>query len=238
MIQGNIEGSLNHVYEAMFRLETMSNYTEPLLDAWAAVLKEDNRRGVMQGVQGDGSPMPATRYRTSLSQTSPGQAGDTFFNASGVPMDHIAMMNTGPKMGSYLANLSGTSGTGFKPGPSHNLTIAQYKTMSGPPLAPRGPASRVISNYTVEIIAGNSNIVGVEGGWDDVMDSMGKPFLQKHFQGIGLPVRSLIGIRQWGKSQATKELNAWMKWLMTVSQPEYFGRTRAGHDPKYVRRKK
>lgn len=247
MITGKVEGSFDHAYEALFRLETVTEYVGPLVNAWADVLLEDNRRGVMMGQQGDGSPMKPTKYRNSFTQTGAGKAGDLFFNAQGQAFNNYEAAGM-----FHFASLGG-NGAGFKPGPDANLKTKQYKQMSGPPLAPRGPASRVISNYRVNILSGQ-NRIGVEGGWDDVVSKKGVPFLPFHFYGATfskatfatslsgenqhLPVRNLVGLRNWGKSQATKELNAWIKWLLTVSQPEYFGRTRAGHNPKYVRRKR
>lgn len=250
MIKATIEGGFTRAYQALFRLETMTNYVGPLLKAWTFVLIEDNRRGVMQGIDGDGKPIVPTKYRKSIVQAGAGQAGDKFFNARGQ-----AFSNMESAGGITFANLSGEARVGFKGGTGGNATTSQYKKMTGPPLAPRGPASRVISNYTIEPVVG-TNTVGVEGGWDDVVSKTGVPFLPFHFKGGGinnpgkmfansiagnnydLPRRNLVGLRMWGKTQARKELNAWVKWLLTVAQPEYFGRTRAGHAPKYVRNKR
>lgn len=256
MITGRVDHSLNSVYEAMFRLETCQNYVGPLLNAWNEVLLEDNRRGVMQGQQGDGTAMVATKYRTGFTQIGAGSGDDLFFDAQGKSFSNFE------SAGMFHFGSLGGIGPGFKPSPSDSLTTKQYKQMSGPPLAPRGAASRVISNYRINILT-SSNQVGVEGGWDDVFSKKGVPFLPFHFFGATfkrksksgtfmtshasdatafnlheLPIRNLIGLRRWGKTQATKELNAWIKWLLTVAQPEYFGKDKAGHAPKYVRRKR
>lgn len=251
MIQGRVEGSFNRVFEMATRLETIEAYVMPLLQAWSNVLVEDNRRGVMMGVDGDGVPMKPTKYRLSLTQTAAGKSTDTFFNSQGTRISGLALAYTGPSVGSYFANTSGMSGgLGFKAGPSGNLATAQYRKMTGPPLAPRGVASRVISNYVVEAMPAGLNAVGVEGGWNDVVSKSGVSFLPFHFAGYGsqddifassiagpnrnLPKRNLVGLRQWGKTQARKELNAWATQLMTVTQVEYFTRS-AKHNPKYVR---
>lgn len=247
MIQGRVEGSFNRVFEMASRLETIEMYVGPLLEAWTKVLIEDNRRGVMMGIDGDGQPMKPTKYRLSLTQTGAGKAGDKFFNFQGQAFENIEGPNE-----FYFANLSGSDGIGYKPGPPGNLKTSEYRKMTGPPLAPRGPASRVISNYVVQVMAG-SNMVGVEGGWNDVVSARGVEFLPFHFAGYGsqndlfasslagpnrnLPRRNLVGLRQWGKTQARKELNSWVKWLMTVAQPGYFQRS-AKHAPKYVRPKR
>lgn len=248
MIKGKIEGGFNRAYDALFRLETVQNYFGPLIKAWTGVLIEDNRRGVMQGIDGDGNPIKPTKYRKSIVQAGAGKANDKFFNASG---ESFANMET--RDGFTFANLSGQNAVGFKPGPAHNHSTKEYKKRTGPPLAPYGPASRVISNYMVEAIQ-SPNMVGVEGGWNDVVNEKGVEFLPFHFRGATssratfansiagdnkhLPRRNLVGLRQWGKTQARKELNAWVKWLLTLAQPEYFGRRRAGHAPKYVRNRR
>lgn len=252
MITGKVDGSFNQAYEALFRLETVTEYVGPLINAWADVLLEDNRRGVMMGIQGDGSPMKPTKYRNSFTQTGAGKAGDLFFNSQG------QAFNNYEAAGMFHFGSIGGGGPGYKPGPDANLKTSQYKKMSGPPLAPRGPASRVISNYRVNILTGQ-NRIGVEGGWDDVVSKKGVPFLTAHFKGVVIPIeknnvgktgfnqsfflvdlpqRNLVGLRQWGKTQATKELNAWIKFLMTIRDPMYWGPQGAGHNPKYVRRKR
>ena len=221
--------SFDRVFNALFRLETVKDYVGPLLEAWANVLVEDNRRGVMMGVDGEGKRMTPTTYRKSLRQTSAGEATDEFFNAQGE-----AFSNMEGAQEFYFANTSGQPGIGFKPGPSGNMSSKEYRKATGPPLAPRGPASRVISNYTVEpLTSATGNTVGVEGGWDDVVSKKGFEFLPVHFNGgKNMPRRNLVGLRAWGKKQARLELNVWVKWLLTVAQPEYFRKT--GANPKYT----
>lgn len=247
MITGKVEGGFDRSYRAMFRLETMMNYVGPLLEAWANVLVEDNRRGVMQGIDGEDRPIVPTKYRHSITQKGAGQAGDRFFNASGE-----AFSNMETTSAFFFANLSGQMGTGSRPGTSGNRSSKEYRKATGPPLAPFGPGSRVISNYTVEpVVENGGNTVGVEGGWDEVVSKTGVEFLPFHFKGatsskamfatsIGgdnfhLPRRNLVGLRRWGKTQAKKELLSWVEWLLTQAQPEYFGRKKAQHAPDYVR---
>lgn len=223
------KASFDRVFNALFRLETVKDFVGPLLTAWKNVLLEDNRRGVMMGVDGEGRRMKPTTYRKSLRQTSAGEAGDEFFNAQGE-----AFSNMEGEKEFYFANMTGNEGIGFKPGPSGNMSRKEYRKATGPPLAPRGPASRVISNYTVEpLTSATGNTVGVEGGWDDVVSEKGFEFLPVHFNGgKNIPRRNLVGLRAWGKAQARKELNAWVKWLLTVAQPEYFRKT--GANPRYT----
>jgi len=223
------KAGFERVFNALFRLETVTNYVGPLLTAWTGVLVEDNRRGVMQGIDGDGKRMAPTKYRKSLRQTAPGEAGDKFFDVRGEAFSNVEGENE-----FFFANLSGGEAIGFKPGPSGNMSPKEYRKATGPPLAPRGPASRVISNYAVRaLVEDGGNTVGVEGGWNDVVSKKGFEFLPVHFNGSGrLPRRNLVGLRAWGKAQAHKELRAWIDWLLTKAQPEYFRKT--GANPKYT----
>lgn len=255
MITGRVEANFERTFQMASRLETIEMYVGPLLTAWAAVLIEDNRRGVMMGIDGQGQPIKPTKYRTSLTQTAAGGRTDKFFDTTGQAFSfNPTTASASTFFGANFANISGgATGPlgGYKPGPSANLTTKEYKRLTGPPLAPRGPGSRVISNYTTEYITA-PNTVGVEGGWDDVVSKKGVEFLPFHFHGatssraffaasIGgdnhhLPRRDLVGLRQWGKTQARKELNAWVTQLMTVTQVDYFTKS-AKHNPKYVRLK-
>ena len=103
------QGGFKKTFEALFALETASNYFGLLIQAWTKVLIEDNRRGVMMGIDGDGVPMKPTKYRLSLNQTGAGSAGDTFFNAQGQAIDSFSS-------GGLFHNAL------IKPGPSANLT--------------------------------------------------------------------------------------------------------------------
>jgi hypothetical protein len=60
---------------------------------------------------------------------------------------------------------------------------------SGPPLAPRGSASRVVSGFVVEVIPLGDNAILVRGSWPDF------PEIQFHIDGAGHnPIRDPAGI--------------------------------------------
>ena len=92
---------------------------------------------------------------------------------------------------------------------NNNLSTRQYKRLSGPPLAPRREASRVISNLrTRHRVQGGALVV--EGFWDDVVSAKGRPFLHAHFTGTNnLPRRDLRGVRPAGMRLARAIVREW-----------------------------
>jgi len=84
-------------------------------------------------------------------------------------------------------------------------------THDGPPLAPRGAFSRVITNLVTgyEVLA--SGAYSAYGLWNEVVNAKGRKFLHYHFEGTGrLPVRDLRGVRPEGVERARKAAKAWM----------------------------
>lgn len=221
MMDGYIYGDFEGTRYFAARLSTIKNYVGPLMMAWAKVLVEDNRRGVLAGVDGNDQPVKPTSYRQSFTQA--GIDKPTYVKS-------VFNVQTNA---SWRVNVSGTqSGSGYKPGPLANLTTREYKKQSGPPLAPRGMASRIISNYAIEAVQ-NENILGVEGRWYEVVDKKGRSFLPYHFNGgKHLPMRNMVGLRRWGKQRARRDLREWINDLMTDAQAAYF--TLAGHNPEFV----
>lgn len=66
------------------------------------------------------------------------------------------------------------------------LSHSEYENLTGPRLAPRGDASRVIKNLHIEIRhfadLGRWEVIGA---WLDVVSKTGVPFLPFHFEGAG-----------------------------------------------------
>lgn len=158
---------------------------EPLMIQWAFIIKADNRRGVLAGLDKDGSPMTPVRYRPKL-----GTGG-----------------KAGPK------NRKKDRGyKGFGPmasGLHGNLSSSEYRKLDGPPLAPRRTNSRVITNLRFER-GRNGSVWWVEAFWQDVVSTSGISFLPYHFLGLGrLPVRNLAGIRPEGRAKAQRSLKTY-----------------------------
>lgn len=222
-----------HLQAKYFRLQNPN--PDNLLGRWLEILIEDNRRGVMLGLQGDDTPMPPVTYRDQGKSTprsrkaakTPAKIGPTILKdgvpvVSFLPMRHHSMVGFKP---GYHVNIIGSKSTqGHQ---YDNLTTKEYKQLTGPPLAPRGEASRVITNYLVNQTTSSPWIV--EGAWVDILSRKGVPFIHAHFIGAGcgknmatqLPVRNLVGIRQWGRDQIQRALRDWIRDEL-LAQQGYF----------------
>jgi hypothetical protein len=175
----------------------------PLFDAWLDIIVEDNRVGVLAGLDKDGIPLEEVRYRKGLAQK--------------------ARFRTGKAMGTRVGRFKG-----FAPGrltakfdtilANNNLSTSAYKKLAGPPLAPRGEQSRVIRNLVKRTPRKEGGAWIVACGWVDVVDPKGKPFLMKHFEGRGnLAKRDLRGVRLQGQDLAVKALGHFVQDLISRS---------------------
>jgi len=94
---------------------------------------------------------------------------------------------------------------------NNNLTSSHYRSLSGPPLAPRGERSRIVTNFrtaSAELSDGRWTAIGA---WEDVLSVHGVSFLRYHFTGSGnLPVRDLRGIRPNVKVEARRTLREFL----------------------------
>ncbi|WP_165231360.1 hypothetical protein [Aquisphaera insulae] len=127
----------------------------PLLAGWAAIVEEENRAGILAGLDAAGRPLAPVTYRPRPATHSPD----------------------------------------FTPLAHDNLSGSAYRVLYGPPTAPRGAASRVITRFHAEP-AGQGDGWSVLGSWDDVVDANGLPFLEDLFAGRGdSPPRDLAGVR-------------------------------------------
>lgn len=149
-----------------------------LMARWEAIMREDNTRGVMAGLAGDDATLAPVTYRTGI-------------NAPLRRRNRYAFGNLPPQTSA-----------------GDNLTSAEYRRLTGPPLAPRGLRSRVVTNYVTRSGYDGREWFS-EAAWLNVVDRKGRPFLIYHFEGRGrLPRRDLRGVRAWGRAEALKELRA------------------------------
>ena len=136
----------------------------PLMLQWGSILIEGNRRGVLAGLDGNNQPMPALKYR----------------DGHGKPTRNRRVPH-------YGTSRFETSGAGpYATGLNDNLSPAAYRELTGPRLAPRGEASRVIKNLhqMVEICKVSENRWQAVCAWNDVISNSGEPFLIAHFEGL------------------------------------------------------
>jgi hypothetical protein len=133
----------------------------------------------------------------------------------GVPMRAVTYRPQGPPK-RFAKRKVGA----FNPGTGGNLSSVEYRRLGGPPLAPRGTASRVITNLHTGSGRESDTRWYVIGYWEDVVSSGGVPFLIAHFEGrtittkravIKLPRRDLRGLRPAGREKARTALRAWAR---------------------------
>lgn len=176
---------------------------QPLGYELEKVVVEDNRRGVLAGLDKDGNPLAPTTYRGSLAGKARARAAGKGFGTVNTP----AFKGFDGGAGPILAN--------------GNLTAAEYKRLDGPPLAPRRERSRVITNLRTRH-QWDGQTLQVQGAWLDVVSAKGVPFLAAHFEGLAtgrgrrtkLPIRDLRGVRPWGRQRAREVVRAWVRWLL------------------------
>jgi hypothetical protein len=164
---------------------------ELLMATWQDLIVNDNRKGVLAGLDKDGQPMRPVTYRPK---------GPTV----GIKAKSAARFRN-----NQAANRRGAF-LGFGPhasGLHNNLTTGEYEQLTGPPLAPRGAFSRVITNLvpgSEEPPAGTS-VWTAYAAWIDVVTTKGVPFLPFAFR-----TRDLRGVRPEGRLKARRAAVAWM----------------------------
>jgi len=162
----------------------------PLMARWMNVIEEDNRKGVLAGLDKDGVAMIPVTYRPKprAKPLTVSQRGGRAKRAT---------------RGAFIGGVAG------------NLTSSEYRVLDGPPLAPRRQFSRVITNLVTGFAPGDGILrsggqVEAFGAWDDVVSRKGVHFLPFHFDGTSrLPRRDLRGVRPAGIQKALSALRAW-----------------------------
>lgn len=173
----------------------------PLFAEWLDVIWEDNRTGVLSGLDKDGAPMTPVTYRNIR------------------PPARAPRFRTGDLTGKRVSRFKGRSGGttdrfGRKRLPNNNLTTEEYKLHDGPPLAPRRERSRVITNLLKRTPRREGGAWVVACAWGDVLDPKGRPLLPRHFTGKGrLPARDLRGVRPQGRKLALLALQVFAEEL-------------------------
>jgi len=179
------------------------------MQTWMDIIQDDNRKGVMAGLDRYGDPMDPVTYRPV------GEAQKKLTDAQ------RNTSNRRLRRGNFVGR--GPAASGW----NNNLTSAEYRKLGGPPLAPRGHFSRVITNLKTGFTTPTA-VVNVHnespgqwqaiGYWEGVVSRDGTPFLMAHFTGatvgrnhaVTLPVRDLRGVRPEGKRRARTALREWL----------------------------
>jgi hypothetical protein len=176
----------------------------PLLERWERILVEDNRKGVLAGLDKYGMPMPPLGYRDGTGARTRSRARNSF------EFGTINRASAAEKNRAFL----GRHGRGKGQVRFNNLKGSQYRRQTGPRLAPRRDASRVITNLVTESGQDGPRRFTVTALWRRVVTKKGKPFLIYHFTGAGKnPKYDLRGVRAWGLDRAREALRDWITAL-------------------------
>lgn len=180
-----------------------------LMLSWMKIIDNDNRRGILQGLDKNGVPMIPVSYRPKTA---------TPLRVNKPPKQlTIKQALKQQRLGQKASKRKGGS-AGLGPmasGLHNNLTSSEYKLLGGPPLAPRDQFSRVITNLEVGYGGppkGDPQWFAF-GEWADVVSNKGIPFLKYHFHSVPsrLPVRDLRGVRPDGIAKAVDALRNWAR---------------------------
>lgn len=184
---------LDRLHERFRRLANPD--ATPLMKTFMDIIDDDNRRGILAGTDKDGNPLVAVTYRPKPSA-----------------LRLTAQQKNNPKRG---ARRGAFAGLGQQPaGLNNNLSSSEYRRLSGPPTAPRGAFSRVITNLKTEFGRISTHVWEAIGYWDQVVNRQGKTFLHYLFQGQGrfgaIPARDLRGVRPEGVRKAREAARAFV----------------------------
>jgi hypothetical protein len=159
----------------------------PLLVQWERIIVEDNKRGILQAkTDKKDRPLDPVMYRPKGSSLKIGKAAGA--------RQKLRTAFTGP------------IASGF----DENLTSAQYRRLSGPPTAPRGANSRVITHlYTQHGYDTSKGVYFAEGAWGDIVSRTGYKFLPELIRRWPID-----GLRAWGRQQCVAALQKWGRSLV------------------------
>lgn len=168
---------------------------EPLADAWQDTLYEDHRLCTLRGEAKDGTPFPKTTYRGSSVRPK-------------------ARARSGARFGAKVGDFGGFGP--FASGLHNNLSPAEYRKLDGPPLAPRGEHSRILTNWFSDWGMTGPGQMQVASFLMDIVDIKGRPFMTSaHFDGGSGKVRDARGISAWGVKRAEKQLRDYTEALLS-----------------------
>ncbi len=182
----------NNLIKKLDKLEHIDATT--LMFGFEKLIEEDNRKGVMAGLGKDSQPLLPVSYRPRREVV----------DIRGKSADAKRMRNNAK------GNAKKGKFSGFGPwasGLHNNLSYEEYLQLTGPPLAPRGYASRVITNLVTSFLVDPTRRIWTAvGAWKDVVNVKGIPFLRFLF-----PKRDIRGVRPAGMAKAKVMATNWLR---------------------------
>ena len=183
------------------RLDLTRGDVTPLLENWERLMESGNRAGVLAGTDGHGQRLEPVTYRPVGNPRKKLTLGERLGQKANKRRGEYGGMMTAT--GGLLAN--------------NNLTSAAYRSLDGPPLAPRRQFSRVISNAVTGHYPNltRPGVHYVELAWGEVVSPKGFHFLPVHFNGQPLGRhgprirRNLRGVRPVDKAKMLASLRRW-----------------------------
>jgi hypothetical protein len=188
------------------RLNKIANLDPtPLLISWTQLIADDNRNGVLAGLDKDGNPLAPVTYR-------PVEDTGKRINIAAKESSRLRLGQRANRKRDLLFGGMGPAASGLH----NNLTSSEYRRLTGPPLAPRSQFSRVITNLRLgQPIKEAENRWIAFCYWDEVVSTSGFSFLLVHFNGEPLGrngpsiKRDLRGVRPEGKQRCRAALREW-----------------------------
>jgi hypothetical protein len=188
------------------RLNKIANLDPtPLLVSWTQLIADDNRNGVLAGLDKDGKPLQKVTYR-------PVEDVAKRINIAAKESSRLRLGQHHARKKDLLFGGMGPAASGLH----NNLTSSEYRRLDGPPLAPRYQFSRVITNLRLgQPIKEAENRWIAFCYWDEVVSTSGYSFLPVHFNGEPLGrngpsiKRDLRGVRPEGKQRCRAALREW-----------------------------
>ncbi|HMF38319.1 MAG TPA: hypothetical protein VKF17_16870 [Isosphaeraceae bacterium] len=191
-------------------IEHVMDHAGDLMEHWERLVEEGNRRGVLvDQTDKDGGSLLAVTYRPTAAQKRAIYAG----TAKPQKLTASQRLGQNPRLprGAFYGIGDHQSGT------NNNLTSSEYRRLTGPPLAPRGQFSRVITNFetsSFQIEEHGSWLV--VGGWREVVSRTGYHFLPHLFDGDPPQPgsRDLRGVRPKDIEKIRATILPWAKLIV------------------------
>jgi hypothetical protein len=209
---------LKGIASLLSKLESLKDLNAAdLMESWEETIAEDNREGVLAGLNKDGVPMFPVSYRPR--QPGPYRVGAAF-KRKGVKETNAMLkrFRLNQRRGLKRGRFEGASPIG--PGwveRNNNLRSSEYRLLGGPPLAPRDQYSRVISNLATDHKRVSEHEWVAWGEWKEVISVQGVPFLPFLFARHNWDLR---GVRPDGIIRAVEALHNWAR----LAVREHLGR--------------